>query len=257
MSYSADNYLQMLMNLLPRGRAWSRSPDGILYKLMHAFSSEIGRVDTRVNDLSIERDTRLTTELLSDHEKDLGLPDSCTELATTITERRRIANSKLVTDSGLDKQTYIDIAADLGYEITITEFTPFICGVGECGDEIGDVDNIFYWQVNVYMSPETFESWVYFTCGSSQCGDPLIYVPLLGILECVLNTYKPVWTKIIFNYFGPAYSRAYGSAYNSILADDPVWLAGAYDRAYGSGYDIYRGGGEYDRSYGNGYSKQL
>jgi hypothetical protein len=162
-----------------------------------------------------------------------------------------------VTDTGLNKQTYIDIAADLGYTITIIEFTPFWCGMGKCGDPIGDQNNIFYWQVNVYMSPETFESWVYFTSGSSQCGDPLIYVPLIGILQCVLNTYKPAWTKMILAFFGPGYSQAYSEAYNSILANDPVWFEGAYGRGFSTSYDIYTGGGAYGRGYDSSYYKQL
>jgi len=257
MSYSADNYLQMLMNLLPRGRAWSRSADGILYKLMHAFSAEIGRVDGRSNDLSVERSTKLAIELLPDHEKDLGLPDVCTKLATTIDERQRIANNKLTTDTGLNKQTYIDIAADLGYTITITEFTPAWCGVVECGDSIGNQDNIFYWQVNVYLSPEASESWVYATCGGAQCGDLIIYIPLMSVLQCVLNTYKPAWTKMILAYYGPGYSSGYSSGYNSILSDDPIWLEGGYSRGYSSGYDVYHGGGAYSRGYSDGYSKQL
>ena len=257
MSYSANSYLQMLMNLLPRGRAWSRSISGVLYKLMHAFSSEIGRVDVRSDDLSVERDTRFTTELLPDHERDLGLPDSCTELATTIAERQRIVNSKLVADTGLNKQVYIDIATDLGYVVTITEFTPCWCGVAECGDSIGETDNIFYWQVNVYMSPETFESWVYFTCGSSQCGDSLIYVPLIGILQCVLNTYKPAWTQIILAYYGPGFSAGFSSGFNSILSDDPVWLEGGYSRGYSSGYDVYYGGGGFSSGFSEDFSKQL
>lgn len=257
MAYSADNYLQMLMNLLPRGWAWSRSPDGILYKLMHAFSTEIGLIDERNDDLGIEKDTRLTTELLPDHEKDLGLPDACTILAETIAERRQIANSKLVTDTGLDKQTYIDIAEDLGYTITIDEFTPCWCGMTGAGDPCGDQDNIFYWRVNIYISPDIADSWIYFICGSSECGDLLVYVPYISVLECVLNTYKPAWTKIILDWFGPAYSDAYGPGYNSILTDDPIWIEGSYSRAYSSDYDLYRGGGDYSNSYGDGYSKQL
>ncbi len=257
MGYNTNNYRQMLMNLLPRGRAWSRSPDSILYKLMHAFSAELSRVDGRNDDLKVERDTRFTTELLPDHEKDLGLPDECTALAETITERRSIANSKLTTDTGLNAQTYIDIAADLGYTITITYFTPCWCGVAVCGDPVGDQDKMFYWKVNVYIPPEDDDFWVYFTCGSSECGDYLIYVSFLSVLECVLNTYKPAWTQIIMDYFGPGYSRGYSSGYNSILVGDSTWLEGGYSRGYSSGYNTYLGGGGYSRGYSSGYSKQL
>lgn len=257
MAYSADNYLQMLINLLPRGRAWSRDPDSILYKLMHAFSAELGRIDGRNTDLSIERDTRFTIELLPDHEKDLGLPDECTTLAETIAERRRIANSKLVTDTGLDKQTYIDIAADLGYIITITEFTPCWSGMAVSGDPCGDQQNIFYWQVNVIITAETFEDWVYFTCGSSECGDLLIYAPLLSVLECVLNTYKPAWTKMLFTYIGPGFSTGFGEGFNSILSTDPIWIEGGYSRGFSPGFNVYYGGGAFSNGFSNGFFKQL
>jgi uncharacterized protein YmfQ (DUF2313 family) len=255
MAYNVNSYFQMLMNLLPRGRALSRSPDSILYKLMHAFSFEFSLIDSRGDDLSVERNTLLTSELLADYERDLGLPDDCTELATTINERRRIINNKLVTDTGLNKQTYIDIAADLGYDITITEFTPCWCGIAECGDSIGDQNNIFYWQVNLYMSPETFDSWVYFTCGNSQCGDALIYVPLVGVLQCVLNIYKPAWTQMLLSYYGPGFSSGFSSGFNSILSDDPIWLEGGFSRGFSSGYDVYRAGGGFSIGFSDGFSK--
>ncbi|OFW46537.1 MAG: hypothetical protein A2003_02530, partial [Acinetobacter sp. GWC1_38_13] len=199
MPYSVSEYLKMFLNLFPTGRAWSRDTNGILYKLSNAHAEELVRIDLRSEELLIERDTRKTSDLLTDHERDLGLPDECTDVASSISQRRNAAFAKFVTEGGLHKQSYIDLASDLGFDITITEFKPFWCGIGVSGDGCGDQSNIFYWQINTYISPE---SWIEFRSNESQCGDMLTYVAGTIEQQCILNKHKPAHTVIIWKYFG-------------------------------------------------------
>ena len=68
MAYSVSEYLQLLLDLLPTGKAWSRNPEGKLYQLMYGFAAELNRIDVRSDELRVELDTRYTNELLIDHE---------------------------------------------------------------------------------------------------------------------------------------------------------------------------------------------
>ncbi|OGC76295.1 hypothetical protein A2619_05770 [candidate division WWE3 bacterium RIFOXYD1_FULL_39_9] len=244
MAYSVSEYLKMFLSLFPRGRAWSRDVNSVLYKLSNAHAEELTRIDIRSGDLLIERDTRKTYDLLTDHERDLGLPDECSSVSSTITERRSTAFAKFVSEGGLNKQAYIDLAEDLGFTITITEFKPFWCGLGVSGEGCGNQSNIFYWQVNTYINPD---DWIYFTSGSSQCGDMLSVVAGTVEQQCVLNKHKPAHTIIIFEYFGPEYSAAFSGAFNSLPSSDQAWLQGAFDRSFDNSFTAYYGGGEFDK----------
>lgn len=254
MAFSFSEYSKMFLSLFPRGRAWSREADSVLNSLADAHAEELVRIDERSADLLKERDVRKTLELLDDYERDLGLPDECTEEAGTIQMRRLVAYAKYISEGGLNKQTYIDLADDIGFEITIDEFTPCWSGIACSGDPIGDQSNIFYWQINVYVTPE---SWVYFTSGASVCGDQLIYVAGTAEFLCVLNKYKPAHTIIIWNYFGPEFSAAFNNAFNAIPSDDTAWLQGAFTRAFGEAFDVYYGGGEFDNAFDSAFYKPL
>lgn len=237
MSFSASDYLRMFLNLLPIGRAWSRSPDSVLYNLMDANSQELNRLDRRTDDLIQERDPEESLELLDDYERDLGLPDDCVTSTQTISERRSSAYLKFIEEGGLHKQRYIDLASDFGWQISIDEFTPFWVGLGRCGDSVGAQTNIFYWRVNVYIDPVSQQ--VYFRCGSSQCGDALGSPLSIALMRCIFEKYKPAHTIIIWNLYGVEFSKAFSSAFNAEPHDDVGWLQGSFSQAFDSSFDVY------------------
>ena len=237
---SASEYLQLLRSLLPWGRAWNREEDSGLTEFLHAEADEFSRVDERSDDLLQERDTRYTSELLTDHELDLGLPDDCTQLGETIQERRSIAHTQLITLGGQDKGYFIDLAAALGFTITITEYTPFWCGLGGCGDEGGDQDNIFYWNVTIDVAsvPD-----IYFLCGSSECGDSLMKASVYDGLMCRLNALKPAHTQLVFTFGGPEFDMAFDRSFDSLSSETADYSEGAFAVGFGLGYDICAAGG--------------
>jgi uncharacterized protein YmfQ (DUF2313 family) len=254
---TAENYRDLLMTLLPKGRAWNRETDSVLAQLMHAKGEEFALIDGRMVELRTERDTRLSSELLVDHEEDLGLPDECSSNEETITERRFAANSKLIEIGALNKQYYIDLASDLGWTIEIEEFTPFWSGVGVSGDPCGRNEVIFNWKVWIHVSPEDW-LWIYFTSGSSSSGDPLIRVPGTETLLCILKRSAPAHTRMLWEYIGPEFGAGFDDSFDSIRSDDPSWLAGEFNRAFASSFDVYYGGGDYERNaFDDGFYKQL
>jgi uncharacterized protein YmfQ (DUF2313 family) len=73
----ASAYLLQLIGLLPPGDALAREPGSVLERLLSVPAAELARVDGRVEALLLESDPARTTEMLTDWERALGLPDIC------------------------------------------------------------------------------------------------------------------------------------------------------------------------------------
>lgn len=187
-----DDYLTMLKKLLPRGAAWQFGTGSKFSDLLTAFADELVRVHKRAVDLVKECDPRYTSELLAEWEKVAGLPDPCTGALETQAERRDAIVARLGEQGGQSRQFFIDLAAALGYTVTIDEFNPFVAG-DNAGDAVAGDAWQFAWQVN---APETTIE--YFTAGSNA-GEPLATWGNTE-LECAIERAKPAHTNVIFAY---------------------------------------------------------
>lgn len=194
MALTTDDYLQQLQSHLPLGPAWPRDIDSLTTKILESFAEEYARIDARIEDLVDEADPRTTSELLPDWERVLGLPDPCVPAGQTFQQRRAAVVAKLTNTGGQSRDYFIALAAYLGFEITITEFTPFRVGSSAVGDPLCGSDWWYAWRVN---APATTS--IFFRVGSSTVGEPL---QSFGneLLECVFNRLKPAHTTIIFAY---------------------------------------------------------
>lgn len=240
MSRSVLDYLNLLKSLLPLGKAWSIETDSVFYKFLYGQAEEFARIDQRFDELMVEADTRYTNELIYQHENDFGLPDECTDAASTLSERRNECHTKLMARGGLHKQYYTDLAAAYGYDITITEFTPFWCGLGTCGSPCGDQWVLFVWQVTIDYSGGVL---VYFTSGSSVSGDPLIRVAGLDTLICLISKYKPAHTMVKYVLDGYEFSSTFSNAFDSYPTTTTTdWLEGPFDRSFSLDFDVHFGG---------------
>lgn len=194
---SVAEVAKQLAQLLPQGLALaSKFDDGTeLGATIEALSVEVSRADCRATALIDEILPDTTTELLADWERVLGLPESCVPNAfATIQQRRAMVLFKLLLIGRQDPQFYIDLAAVLGFTITITEFSAARAGVLRTGERLIGPDWLFWWQVNAPLNTIT-----YFRAGQSTAGEALAQWGNDG-LECVLNKYKPAHTRIIFSY---------------------------------------------------------
>lgn len=173
-----DSYKYKLIALLPTGPAWpSMQTNNDFTQLLDAMAEELARVDARALNLIEEFFPDTATELLLDWERVAGLPDSCTGELTLLQQRRSSLISVLTIERSLSKQFFIDIAARLGFVITITETLDYV------------------WQVNAFIDADA----VYFRVGSSVIGDPLVQSDNT-LLECVITILKPAHTTVTFNY---------------------------------------------------------
>ncbi|MCX5496425.1 DUF2313 domain-containing protein [Kaistia dalseonensis] len=197
-----DAFASGLAALLPTGIAWPRESDTVLMGLVRALAEEWARVDKRGADLlGRESDPRATIELLDAWETAFGLPDPCVAEPQTIEARQQVLVNRMTMEGSQSRAFFIQIAADLGYEIEIKEYSPFMCGVSEVGEtlhgwEIGPAEIRFYWSIAIAGARL---SW--FRAGSGQAGvDHLLEIGIATDITCIFNRLKPAHTQVLFDY---------------------------------------------------------
>lgn len=116
-----DENTDVYADYLPGGRLFCAKyiKDSNLRKLLYALAGEITRVQLKVEELSDEYYIITTTNLITEWEKALGIPDSCLTNTGTIEERRIQIQAKLALMNLNTKQDFIDLAALFGFTIDI------------------------------------------------------------------------------------------------------------------------------------------
>ncbi len=204
-------YAEALAALLPRGPAWLRETNSALMGLIAGLAEVWGaKVDSRAADLlERESDPRSTIELLEDWERMAGLPDACLAEPLTIGDRQKALVARLTMLGGQSCAFFIGLAASLGYEITITEHSPFMAGISHVGDtryddapdfrwEIGPAEVRYYWNIHLAAVRLTW-----FRASAGQAGvDPHLRIGLATDLECLIRRFKPAHTEVFFDYTG-------------------------------------------------------
>ena len=179
-------YLDLLKFLLPPGRALPRQTGTVLDSLLHALAEEFARVDLRAIQALDEANPATTLELLQDWERVAGLPDPCVGvLAETIQGRRDALIAKLTQSYGQSRQFFINLAAAMGFTITITEH-----------DVSFGSPLVYTWIVNADADATA----VYFTAGDSAAGDYLLTINGNEALECAIRASAPAHTIVQFAY---------------------------------------------------------
>lgn len=115
MGMTAEEYRSQLQALLPPGAAWTREPNAVLTKTLHAIADELARVDVRADELLTESDPRATFELLGDWERAFGLPATCVPAGQTTTERRNALAAKVAALGGQSRAYFLKLASDIGF----------------------------------------------------------------------------------------------------------------------------------------------
>ena len=192
---TAADYLEQLKTLLPPGQAFPREAGTTLHSLLDGMAIELARVDGRGEALPVEANPASTNELLSDWERVAGLPDKCSGvLEETLQGRRNALLTKLTSTGGQSAEYFIELAASLGYTVTIKEFRPFRAGRSYAGDPLTNGAWVFTWLIR---APAT--SIISFRAGVSASGERLRTWGN-NALECKINQLKPAHTIALFAY---------------------------------------------------------
>ena len=130
-----QDYGSAFLTLLPQGQAWPKRPGSTLDLACRGLAEYWGFVDTRAADLlEIESDPRKTFELLTDWERNWGLPPQCFTQPGSLGERQKMLVMWMTLLGAQSRDWFIYVASLFGYEITISEFRPFMIGMDRCGD---------------------------------------------------------------------------------------------------------------------------
>ncbi len=237
---TGEDYAVALSALLPLGQAWPRNEEGALMRVVKGLTRIWGDFEVRASKLlEMESDPRSTIELLPDWERNWGLPDPCYTEPQSIAERQLALVMRMTLMGGQSREFFIEVAAMLGYSITISEYRPFFVAMDGCGDcrtygaagsptpptrnqwgqvimdENGDEPvkdgELSEWPsyglcgevwVRSFWTVHVHEAKLtWFRVSSGQTGvDPHLRIGLADDLECLLNRWKPAHTEIIFDY---------------------------------------------------------
>jgi uncharacterized protein YmfQ (DUF2313 family) len=191
---TAADFLRAFQALLPRGRVWPRDQDAIQTKAFAGLAPSYERNYNRAAYLLTDAFPATATELLPEWEATLGLPDPCAGESPTLQQRQAQVRARLANSGGQSIAYFINYAATLGYEVTVTQFVPFRVGQSRVGDSVANEEWAYAWRINAPVETVT-----YFTAGHSAVGQPLA-VWGNAVLECELNAIKPAHTILIFAY---------------------------------------------------------
>lgn len=194
MALTAEQYQSQLLDLLPPGAVWPRDLDTGLAKLLLAKADEFARVDGRADQLIEEADPRTTSEMLSDWERVVGLPDECMDLAPTPDERRQRLHQKLAWQGGQSVSFFINLLDVLGYAgCTISEFRPFRAN-SKCNAALNQGGWRYAWRINVPSSVTVRNM-----TATSPCNVPIRRWGDSS-LACILARYRPAHTVLYISY---------------------------------------------------------
>lgn len=199
MSFTATpaDYRQHLAALLPPGPFWaaSRRPGTVFFRVLLGLAAEFARVHNAALLLIAEADPRTTTFMLPDWERELGLPDQCSGELPTIEQRRQAVLSRLVDIAPVTPQDFINLAASLGYAVTIEEGQPLVYNhpLGPTRRYKSYLSR-FKWTVFVLSSQKTPRRYgkAFYNERYLEASNPL--------LECLFRRFKPAHTAVEFVY---------------------------------------------------------
>ncbi|VVE13136.1 phage tail protein [Pandoraea capi] len=193
-SLTTDDFLRAFQGLLPRGAVWPRDPDALQTRVFRGMCGVYAQNTARANNLLIDAFPGTTFELLPEWEATLGLPDTCAGASPTVEARRAQVVARLAAVGGQSVAYFTQLAANLGYAITIDQFAPFRFGQSTFGSQFGRDDWLFAWRVN---APSY--SIRYFSFGVSSFGEPFASWGN-NVLQCEILAYAPAHTIPLFNY---------------------------------------------------------
>lgn len=192
--FTAEDFLRAMQALLPRGRVWPRDPDATQTRLLQGLVQVYDANTARALQLLADAFPSLTVELLAEWEQTLGLPDPCAGDSPTLQQRRAQVVARLVDAGGQSAAYFKSLAADLGYDVTVTNNAQFRVGQSHVGEHVGGDAWAFTWAVRAAL----------ITIGQFRAGQSAVGEPLQAwgntVLECEVGERAPAHSIVQFQY---------------------------------------------------------
>ncbi len=192
-----NRYFEKLKQLLPKGPIWDIQEND---ELLKGLSKGFQRIHEWFDELLMQANPLTTTSLLKRWEKIVGLPDECAFQSAnkTFYSRKASVITKLSYIGEQNIDFYKNLAKNLGYEIEIIEYKPFIAGLSRCGQNLNGPHNVRYcW---TYRIKGINANLTYFRVGTSQCREKLLTINLNRELECRIKKASQPHTQPIAEY---------------------------------------------------------
>ena len=149
---SASAYTDLITAILPTGPIWDYLAAADHGAMVRGMADEMGRIDARGGDASLEFTPSTAVELIGEWEALLGLPDPLDPSPpTALADRQAAAHAALIASGGQSAAYYMKVSAALGVAVTITGRpygNPFVCGISHCGDPLNGRGASFIWRVD-------------------------------------------------------------------------------------------------------------
>ncbi|CAI3945707.1 putative phage tail protein [Commensalibacter papalotli (ex Botero et al. 2024)] len=170
--YTSKNFRDALLNLLPMGPIWSREEGGMIWVWATIIGKSYERNSDRAIDLLKVSFPATATELITEWENTVGLPDSCVGPVEDISVRQMLVVDRLVSSVESSIEFYIEYAKKyFGINIIIDQYSPFRFGTS-------------------FNKPFGYEEWSHtWRIRSDQ---------ELGFLHCIFSRIAPAHTWILF-----------------------------------------------------------
>jgi uncharacterized protein YmfQ (DUF2313 family) len=192
--HSQDENAQSLANFLPGGLLFeAKNIQGSnLRNFLFGLAAEFQRCEQLLSDTTTEYDIRTTNNLISEWEQAVGIPDCCFTNTGSIEERRANVLVKIASPGVSTAQDFIDLAAILGYTITIERL-----------DEVEFYPPYDVPFTPIYGVPESRYVWIVVGDGVVANVPPYDVPFSLGdstatLLQCVFNQLKSAQTLILY-----------------------------------------------------------
>lgn len=252
-------YRKLLQSLLPKGYFWTRTEDSTLTELLNAFSDELARIEERGENLIDEVFSDTISELLEEWEEDFNLPPSGFDLASTTEGRRADIYAKIIAVGQQNKEYFEEIAAELGYTITITEFEKSLTDISSAGEDIITEDNcVFYWMINVWVTNRN-DAYIQDLIHDIKLRKPAHTIVMfrfynIGFSNGFDNGFEavPWWDG---NGWPIGFDRGFSNGFANSSDYNGVRLTGGFSNGFSEGFDSYRGGGFDFNGFDDGFLK--
>jgi uncharacterized protein YmfQ (DUF2313 family) len=210
-SFSSADFTSALLGLLPRGRVWPKEISSVQAQAASCFAPTFQRISDTAVDLIADAFPGTTSDLLSEWELTLGLPDACTVPGSqTIAERQRAVAEKISAAGGPQRSYYLQMATQLGLSAIIDEFQEACVGPTNVGDFLYGDGWPWSWVVSI---------------------DPEYYGTLpAATLNCRLGLEAPEYTTVELGFgreIVESLARTVDQLFNAIHYVAPAAVAGA------------------------------
>jgi len=191
--FSLGDYVAAIQSLMPRGRAWPRDADATITSVIGGLAQTFERSNGSAAQLLVDAFPATAYELLGEWESTLGLPSRFAAAPTAVADRQAQVVAALTDTGGQSVAYFMELAAKLGYQISITHFKPF--SVREpVSKPIYGKAWAHAWQINVSLNT------VLDINVESSVDETLAFWDNTALLAAI-DRYKPAHSIPIISYF--------------------------------------------------------